>query len=205
MDLVGAMMVLFFTYWIGRSGDFELAMLFFLLVVLAVLPFWVWVSHRTDKSRVFIGGSLWWLAAQLAILFAQPDWPRWALFVLPPLTGIGYAVVDLFPWAMLGEVVDEDDVATGERREGLYYGFFTFLRKLAGALAVFGASQILGSVGYVQGAEQTPATLASIRLLTALGPALFIALGVYFALGYPLTRARHRQILAELASRSRTS
>ena len=96
MDLVGAMMVLYFTYWIGRSGDFELAMLFFLLVVLAVLPFWVWVSRHTDKSRVFIGGSLWWIGAQAVILFAQPDWPRWMLLVVPPLTGVGYAVVDLF-------------------------------------------------------------------------------------------------------------
>jgi GPH family glycoside/pentoside/hexuronide:cation symporter len=201
MDLVGAMMVLYFSYWIGRSGDFELAMLFFLLVVLAVLPFWVWVSRHTDKSRVFIGGSLWWICAQVAILFAEPDWPRWLMFLLPPLTGIGYAVVDLFPWAMLGEVVDEDDVATGERREGLYYGFFTFIRKLAGALAVWGASQILGWSGYVRGAEQTEATLTAIRLLTALGPALFITIGVFFAIGYPLTRRRHAEILAVLAAR----
>jgi GPH family glycoside/pentoside/hexuronide:cation symporter len=202
MDLVGAMMVLYFTYWVGRSGDFELAMLFFLLALLAVLPFWVWISRRTDKSRVFIGGSLWWIGAQVVILFAQPDWPRWLLFVLPPLAGIGYAVVDLFPWAMLGEVVDEDDVATGERREGLYYGFFTFLRKLAGALAVFLASQILGWVGYVQGVEQTEVTRSAIRLLTGLGPALFIGIGVFFAVGYPLTRKRHEQILADLAARN---
>jgi glycoside/pentoside/hexuronide:cation symporter, GPH family len=205
MDLIGAMMVLYFTYWIGRSGDFEIAMLFFLLVVLAALPLWVWVSRRTDKSRVFIGGSLWWLGAQIVILLAEPDWPRWLLFALPPLTGIGYAVVDLFPWAMLGEVVDEDDVTTGERREGLYYGYFTFLRKLAGALAVFAASQILGSVGYVRGAEQNPATLTAIRLLTALGPALFIAVGVWFAIGYPLNRSRHAQILAALEARDAKS
>ena len=43
------------------------------------------------------------------------------------------------PWAMLGEVVDEADLATGERREGIS----PFLRKLAGALAVFLALGLL--------------------------------------------------------------
>ena len=30
----------------------------------------------------------------------------------------------------------KDDIETGERREGVYNGFFTFLRKLAGAIGV---------------------------------------------------------------------
>jgi sugar (glycoside-pentoside-hexuronide) transporter len=205
MDLVGAMLVLYFTFWIGRSEDFEPTMLLFMLVVLSVLPFWVVISRRTDKSRVFIMGSVVWIAAQLFLLAAQPDWPRWVMFVLPPFAGIGYAVVDLFPWAMLGEVVDEDDLATGERREGLYYGYFTFLRKLAGSLAVWGASQVLGIFGYGQGPEQNEATAQAIRLLTALGPAFFIAISIWFALGYPLDRRRHQDILGALARRDTAS
>ena len=33
-------------------------------------------------------------------------------------------------WMMLGDVVDEGGLATGERGEGMYVGFFTFLRKV---------------------------------------------------------------------------
>ena len=61
---------------------------------------------------------------------------------------IGYAVMDLMPWSMLGEVVDEDDLETGERREGTYYGLFMFVRKLAGSLAVWLALTLLGVLGY---------------------------------------------------------
>jgi len=33
------------------------------------------------------------------------------------------------------------------------------------------------------------------------GPAVFVALGAWVALGYPLTRSRHDEILAELSRR----
>ena len=54
------------------------------------------------------------------------------------------------PWAMVGEVIDEDDLAHGERREGLYNGVFTFLRKLGGALGVFLVLGVLDLAGFVK-------------------------------------------------------
>ena len=80
-----------------------------------------------------------------------PEWPRWLIFAWVPIVGLGYAVVDLMPWSMLGEVIDEDDLATGERREGLYNGVFTFLRKLGGALGVFLVMGLLDVLGYQKG------------------------------------------------------
>jgi GPH family glycoside/pentoside/hexuronide:cation symporter len=111
-------------------------------------------------------------------------------------------VVDLMPWSMLGEVVDEDDLITGERREGIYNGFFTFLRKLAGTLAVALALTLLGALGFVRGAEQNEATLTAIRFLTTVGPAFFLLLAVWLARGYPLTREAHAEITRQLVERS---
>ena len=65
------------------------------------------------------------------------------LYAWAAAAALGYAVVDIMPWAMVGDVIDEDDLAHGERREGLYNGVFTFLRKLGGALGVFLVLSIL--------------------------------------------------------------
>ena len=203
MDLVGAMLILYFTYWIGRSDDFELVMFTFLTAVVLVLPVWLRISRHTDKATIFIIGSVWWMLAQLTILAGQPDWPRWTFVLFVPLTAVGYAVVDLIPWAMLGEVVDEDDLATGERREGLFNGVFMFVRKLAGTIAVWLAFVFLGWLGYAEGDVQNDAVVTAIRLLTAVGPAFFLGLGVFFAWNYPLTRKRHEQIVIALAARNR--
>jgi GPH family glycoside/pentoside/hexuronide:cation symporter len=203
MDVVGAMLIVYFTHVIGRTGDFELTMGLFILSVTISLPVWLRISSHFEKSTLFIVGSVWWAASFGLIGVAQPDWPRWVLLMIAPLGGIGYAVVDLMPWSMLGEVVDEDDIATGERREGVYNGFFMFLRKVGGTVAVLLLGTVLGAIGLEPGAPKSEATLQTIRVLTAVVPAFFLALGIWIARGYPLTRAAHARILLQLEARDR--
>lgn len=198
IDLTGVMLVLYFTHWIGRSEDFEVMMLIFMLSGVAVLPLWIRISRTVDKSSAFIAGAVWWMLGLVGMLFVQPDWPRWVLMAFAPVVAAGYAAVDLMPWAMLGEIADEDELASDERREGIYNGLFTFLRKLAGAIAVFAALSILDVAGLEPGRPQTETTLWAIRLLTSVAPALCLVFAVAWARGYPLTRARHEAIVAEL-------
>ena len=205
MDLVGLMLGLYFTYWIGRTGDFELMMGVFMGSVLLWMPFWLWFSERTEKARAFSIGTGIWLVGQLVFLVVQPDWPAWFILIFAPVTAFGYAVVDLMPWSMLADVVDEDDLESGERREGVYFGFFMFMRKLAGTIAVFLALSLLSFMGFVEkSAEQPESAILSIRVLTSIGPALFLGLSLLFTIGYPLTRARHAEIRAQLEARDAT-
>jgi GPH family glycoside/pentoside/hexuronide:cation symporter len=203
MDVVGAMLIVYFTHVIGRTGYFELTMGLFILTVALVLPIWLRIALRFEKSTLFIAGSVWWAASFSLLLVAQPEWPRWILLSFAPIGAIGYAVVDLMPWSMLGEVVDEDDLATGERREGIYNGFFMFLRKVGGTVAVLLLGTVLGAMGLERGETQSEATLQTIRVLTAIVPAFFLALGIWIARGYPLTRAAHAHILSRLEARDR--
>jgi len=122
--------------------------------------------------------------------------------VVIPFAGAGFALVDLMPWSMLGEVIDEDELRSGERREGVYNGVFTFLRKLGGALGVFLVLGILDLVGLQAGEEQSELVRQTIRLMAAVGPAVFLALAIAAARGYPLTRVAHERVLAELARRA---
>lgn len=204
IDLISTLLILYFTFWLGRSKDFEPAMFLFLATVILALPLWLRVARGRDKSTIFMVGAAWWMTTSLAFLLLQPGWPRWIVLLLPPIAALGYAAVDLMPWAMLGEVVDEDELCSGERREGLYSGVFTFLRKLAGAAAVFLVLGILDLAGFRQGAEQTETARNAIRFLSALGPAFFLALSLWFARGYPLTRAAHADIIQRLERTTET-
>jgi sugar (glycoside-pentoside-hexuronide) transporter len=199
MDLASALLILYVSFWLGRSEEFEPLMLVFLVAVIAALPFWLRAARGREKADVFVAASLWWIVSGLGLGFLQPDWPPWVAFLYVPLIGVGFAAVDLMPWAMLGEVIDEDELESGERREGLYNGMFTFLRKLGGATAVFLVLGILDLLGYRKGAEQTETARQAIRWMTAVGPAAFLAIGVALARGYPLTRARHGEIVQRLS------
>lgn len=201
MDLAGALMILYTTYWLGRTGDFEIVMLLFLGSIILALPLWLRLSLGRDKAQVFIIGATWWMFFSVALLGIQPEWPPWVVYVMVPLVGIGFAVVDLMPWSMVGEVIDEDELRSGERREGIYNGVFTFIRKLGGALGVFLVMGVLDIAGFQQGAEQTDTVRHAIRYTTGLAPAAFLLVAVLLARGYPLTRAAHDGIRAALAER----
>ena len=201
MDLLGAMLILYFTHFMGRTGDFEPTMMLSLVVVMASLPFWLRIARRREKARMFIAGAAWWMCCMLILLAAEPTWPGWSVLLLMSFGAVGYAVVDLMPWSMLGEVVDEDDLASGERREGIYNGLFTFLRKLGGSIAVVLAMLLLGALGLSKGEDQNAATVTAIRVLTTLAPAIFLALAIWIARGYPLTREKHARIVERIAAR----
>ena len=125
-------------------------MALFLICVLAALPFWLRLARQPRQGA---------RCSSRARCCGRPSrcWPppsardaALVLFAWAAAAGIGYAVVDLMPWSMVGDVIDEDDLAHGERREGLYNGVFTFLRKLGGALGVFLVLWLLDLAGFVK-------------------------------------------------------
>ncbi len=201
IDMTSSMFILYFTYHLRRPGDFGTTLMLFLTMVALSMPIWARVARHTDKRVIFLFGATWWVGSQTFLFLATPAWPRWAVFFGAALGGIGYAAADMIPWSMLGEVIDEDELQTGERREGLYFGLFTFLRKLGGALGVAGAFAVLDLAGYSGGQPVAEAPVGWIVAFTAVIPGAFVMLAGLVALRYPLGRVEHARILRALAAR----
>jgi GPH family glycoside/pentoside/hexuronide:cation symporter len=198
VDIAGLSFAFFFTYWLGRRADFGPTLFALLGVVVLSLPVWLRIARRIDKHLIFVIGASWWVLLLVFLFFVTPEWPRWLVFVSAGLAGIGYAVADLMPWSMVGEVIDEDELTTGLRREGVYNGFFTFLRKLGGAFAFLISGLLLEASGFDPSAEQPESALMAIRALTSLVPAFFLCVAIAVAIRYPLSRKRHDEILVQL-------
>jgi len=73
MDLSAALLILYVTYWLGRTGDFEIVMFVFLLAVVVSLPLWLRASRGRDKSAIFIFGSVWWMLTGVLLALVQPE------------------------------------------------------------------------------------------------------------------------------------
>jgi len=99
---------------------------------------------------------------------------------------------------MVPDVVEIDRLATGEYRGGMYYGVWGLATKLSDALGLVAAGWALQLSGYIPNVEQTARTLLGIRLFFGPIPMLFLALTVPLLLWYPITRASHTQLLAQL-------
>lgn len=214
-DLVGLSLPFYLTYWVSQGDLLEKALglpiesaVFALLLVtsLVVLPFWVWLSRRLSKRSAYITGMSFWAVVQLLIFSIQPGQINYVL-VLAVLAGISVSSAHVLPDAMFPDVIEWDELRTGRRQEGIYYGVMNFVRKTTGALAIFIALQVLGWFGYQsppEGAvffQQSRITLGAIRFLIGPLGALLLFSAITMAWFYPLTRERHARIRRLLARR----
>ncbi len=171
------------------------------------IPLWVWVARRLDKRRAFILGTVSWIVILLALSFLRSDQVMLA-YVLAALSGSGIATAYVIPWAMVPDVVEHDELRTGQRREGSYYAFASFFQKLATGAAVWAMGQALYRAGYVTPTpglpvpQQSSQVIQVIRWFMGPVPAVLLALSVLFAWFYPITREFHASLREQLAARS---
>ena len=191
----------YFRYLYGRPELASGASLVLLLAAFAAIPGWVWLAGRVGKRAAYqLGMAIFGAALLVAYLAAHRDVT--VLFVVLAVAGIGLSTNYVMPWSIIPDVVDYDALATGERREGVLYGLWTFLQKLGLGLAAMLSGAVLQATGYVPEAVQTAPALHGIRLLIGPIPALFFLAGILVLARYPIDRAAHAEIRAKLEADS---
>lgn len=110
----------------------------------------------------------------------------------------GYAVFHI-PMQYLA--IDEDEVKTGTRREGMFIGIMALLTKPATSLGPIFATLVLTSFGYIQGSSNQPAQVfIGIKILMILIPSIVAAISLIFIYYYPLHGDRLNEMQAKLAN-----
>lgn len=205
-SILAAVLVYFATYYLGVPDQANYFVLVAEGAAIAFIPLWVWVARRLDKRRAFILGTLSWIVVLLALFGLQPDQVTLA-YVLAALAGSGIATAYVIPWSMVPDIIEYDQVSTGQRREGSYYAFASFFQKLATGAAIWAMGQTLALTGYITPAlgapppVQPPEAVQAIRVFMGPVPVVLLVLSILFAWRYPISRERHRALREELAAR----
>jgi glycoside/pentoside/hexuronide:cation symporter, GPH family len=172
---------------------------------MSMLFVWNNVSRRLGKKAVYFMGMSSWLIAQIGLFFIQPGQTGF-MYLLCVLAGVGVSCAYLVPWSMLPDIIELDELRTGQRREGIFYSFVVFIQKICLGLAVALMLESLGWAGYLKPvgniAQNQPDTvLQIIRFFIAPVPAIALFLGLILTYFYPITKEAHAEILAELERR----
>jgi glycoside/pentoside/hexuronide:cation symporter, GPH family len=206
LQLTAAVIPYFVVYWMRLpQKDSPLVMLAVQGTALAMLSVWNIISQKLGKKVVYFMGTSLWIIAQAGLFLLQPGQIAW-MYLLAILAGCGVSTAYLIPWSMLPDVIELDELNTGQRREGIFYSFMVFLQKICLGVAVAAVMQSLDWTGYVAPqngvvVEQFPAVLTAMRWAIGPIPTLSLMGGLVCAYFYPITKERHQQILLELAAR----
>lgn len=151
----------------------------------------------SKKASWIIMMALWGISFPMFVFFIlKPDMVTIGqLIAWGILSGSGYNAVYQLAWAMIPDSVEVDELVSGKRREGMYYGLMTFIQKVSAAIVLFGAGLFLEYIGYVPYETQAPDILEKLRIFQGLSPSIVLAISIIFAIVNPMTRAKHKELL----------
>ena len=172
------------------------------IMALPALPAWTAVARRFGGRRAWLISQATFAASMLGVFFSRDFFQGVAAMALAGLSLAGMLVA---PDLLISDVIDEDETATGTRREGMYFGINGFVIRFAFTMQGLSTGAILHVTRYVGSSPedlyptQPPAAVFGIRALMALLP-IAASLVVIAALQrYPLHGERYRTLRAALA------
>lgn len=174
-------------------------MLALLVTAMVFVPASVVLSRRVGKKLVYAAGMLLVAVAVMLLFFLGHRVGLAFTYGMLVVTGVGFGFIYVMPYAMVPDAIDHDYAETGLRREGAFYGIWTWALKIGQALAVFCMGWILEAGGYQASATSQPeGALFAIRL--CLGPitAVVFVAGALVLRFYPIDEKSHQAIQARI-------
>ncbi len=166
--------------------------------------FWKYLGKRMkDLKKAWMLSMTVWVVSLIPFFFIT----NWLIALLSfAFLGVGLAGSLYFKDLIVSDIIDEDEVNTGVRREGAYYGVNAFIMRLA-VIAVFVSIAIVfsgfGWANYFLPETVTPAQLSSfqfgLKLLFTPFPAVALLLAIIFISRYDLVGIKLEKVKKQLA------
>jgi GPH family glycoside/pentoside/hexuronide:cation symporter len=174
-----------------------ISMLALLLTAMVFIPVSVAVSKKIGKKKTYqicfvIIGSACVIVASIGHLLLPP-----LFLLLLAYAGVGVGFSYVAPFAMVPDTVEFDAVKTGERKEGAYYGMWTFISKTGTALSMLLSGIILKLGGYAANQVQGPGARLAIRLIIGPIPAAIFLGALLLMQSYPLDEKTYKKLMGQ--------
>lgn len=132
--------------------------------------------------------------------------PAKLIWITIAILGFGYSGIQVVTYLLLGQVIDEDEIKTGVRREGSYFGANALITKPAQSLAITITALALQAGNFITresnaGAiflNQPDTALFSIRAVMGLIPGVSMLAAAAILVAFPIRGDRLRTIKATI-------
>ncbi len=139
------------------------------------------------------------IAGYLIVYGTIPD-SLVALYVVSALAGLGRGGINFVPWNNYTFVPDVDEIVSADRREGVFAGFMSLLRKASQALAVFLVGVILQEFNFKSGStSQPPEALTAMAVILIVAPAILLVYGIISSYKFKVSHESHEVLKKEIA------
>lgn len=189
--------------YFGNAAGISLFTVLSTVEMLAVIaPLSVPLSKKYGKKESAVAGMLL-SGVVFTVMFLLHLKNMWVFLALSMIGYLGLGFFNTVIWANITDVIDEQEVVTGEREDGTVYAVYSFARKVGQALAGGVGGWALEFIGYESAeAVQTKSVLEGIYGAATIAPAagfFLVALILWFV--YPLDKQQVEKNVAILRAK----
>lgn len=194
ITVVTATLIYYFKYVFQNEDLITSAILVMLLTSMVFIPISVKLANKIGKRPVYILGMSIFSLAVIVFFFLGHKMDIYFAYGVMFFSGMGFSSHYVMPWAIVPDTVEYDYAKTGVRREGIYYGLWTFTIKMGQALAGAFVGIILELFDYIPDVAQSETAILGIRLLIGPFTAVFFIIGNIILYFYPITKEKYAEI-----------
>jgi GPH family glycoside/pentoside/hexuronide:cation symporter len=172
------------------------------LAIFVATPLGLWLSTKFGKRESAMCGMSIMLLAVFSIPFTMNPHHPYLVVVTWILSTIGMQIVGLMTASMIGDICDEDELATGLRREGSYVSVGSLLGKTCQVAVLLVGGWLPHAAGYLDlSAPPSPVLLERMKWILIGTQLAGVGISLYLLWLYPLNRARALEIRALIEAR----
>ena len=159
--------------------------------------FWSFIDSKLGSKIGFILSMSWWVAVLIPLIWVES---YLGILIIMVLNGIGLGGSPYFIDRHISNIADEDELKTGERREGSYYGVHALFVRLSTILSIGSIAIVTSTNGWTvyEPAAVTEGVIFGLKSLMSLFPAGALIIGIIVLIFYPLGRKQVQEIQANL-------
>lgn len=207
-NISGAATAYLFNDYFQNKGAMAIAMIINVASSILLAPFASYLTRRFGRKESSIAGLIF-AAVINAIMLVLHTHNVILFLALSFLGALGGGVIGLMIWAFITDVIDNQQVLTGEREDGIIYGVNSFSRKVAQAIGGGLSGVIISLIGYQAstsgGLAQSTEVVNRIYVFTVSTPVITSSLAAaVLILFYPLNKRKvieNAKILRERAEK----
>ena len=171
------------------------------ITAIIFIPVWVRIGIKLGKIKAYKIGITILIIMLLSLMFTSPSQPI-MFFVQMFLLGIGFSSFQLYPFSMLPDTIEFDELQSSLRREGIFSGVWASGQKTAYAIGPSLIGFTLSLTGFTVAQEQPESVVTGIRLIFSLATAILFLLSLIPFRYYDLTESRFAEIKTSIRSSS---
>jgi oligogalacturonide transporter len=202
VDFIITLFIYYLTYSLDMKDMFSLVLGVLLIVQVISMPIHMKISNKYGKIAPLKVGLPVWIIALIISLFITASSSTVFIFIIAVFSGFGCSASIFVPWSIFPELADIDELITNRRREGIYSGLSTLIRKISQAIAIFLIGVTLDLIGYVPNIAQSDFTLTGIKIMFGIVPIFFIFIALYYSKKFKLTESKYEVIKSEIVRRN---